>query len=107
MSNLPEHVNIIIKPLIRELLERLKSMTGKDGSVFRVTYSSFYHTEFLPALKAAEIENFPWHSLRHTFASRLVMKGVPINSVSRLMGHSTIAMTDRYTHLGDDFLRMQ
>ena len=39
------------------------------------------------------------HQLRHTFASHLVMKGVGIETVSRLLGHTDIEMTMRYAHL--------
>jgi integrase len=46
-----------------------------------------------------------WHTFRHTFASQLVLKGVPLPAVQLLMGHSTIAMTMRYTHLGSTALR--
>jgi site-specific recombinase XerD len=40
-----------------------------------------------------------WQVLRHTFASHLVMKGVPLKAVQKLMGHATIEMTLRYSHL--------
>lgn len=43
-----------------------------------------------------------FHTLRHTFASWLVQKGVPLYTVADLMGHSTIAMTKRYAKLADD-----
>jgi site-specific recombinase XerD len=51
------------------------------------------------AVKDAKLEDFTWHCLRHTFASRLVMKGVDLRTVQELMGHKTIQMTVRYAHL--------
>lgn len=46
-----------------------------------------------------------FHTLRHTFASWLVQRGVPLYTVAELMGHSTIDMTQRYSHLAPDSLR--
>ena len=43
-----------------------------------------------------------FHTLRHTFASWLVQAGTPIYTVANLMGHSTIAMTQRYAHLAPE-----
>jgi site-specific recombinase XerD len=54
---------------------------------------------FDPAVKAASLQRFTWHCLRHTFTSRLVMAGVDIRTVQELLGHKTIAMTVRYSHL--------
>jgi integrase len=45
------------------------------------------------------------HSCRHTFASWLVQSGKPLFTVSKLMGHSNIAMTMRYAHLAPDTQR--
>jgi len=42
---------------------------------------------------------FQPHTLRHTFASRLVMTGVDLKTVQELMGHKTVAMTAGYAHL--------
>ena len=53
-------------------------------------------------LKDAEVDNFHWHDLRHTFASRLVMKGIDLHTVSKLMGHKTLTVTQRYAHLSPE-----
>ena len=45
------------------------------------------------------------HTMRHTFASWLVQKGTPLYTVSKLMGHSSIKMTERYAHLAPDTQR--
>jgi site-specific recombinase XerD len=57
---------------------------------------------FEDAVKEAGIKDYHWHDNRHTFASRLVMAGVPLLTVSQLLGHHSIAMTERYAHLSPD-----
>jgi integrase len=47
----------------------------------------------------AQVEDVNWHTLRHTYISRMVMAGVDLVTVSRLAGHKTYAMTLRYSHL--------
>jgi len=52
-------------------------------------------------VEKAQLPDFRWHDLRHTFASRLVMAGVPLRAVQLLMGHKCIETTLRYSHLGE------
>jgi len=59
----------------------------------------------LRACKRAGLRPISWHVLRHTFASHLVMRGVPLKTVQELMGHATIEMTMRYAHLSPDVRR--
>ena len=46
-----------------------------------------------------------FHTLRHTFASWLVQMGIPLYTVSKLMGHSDLKMTMRYAHLAPETQR--
>jgi integrase len=55
-------------------------------------YRSF-RTAFERAVRQAGIQDFTFHDLRHTFASRLVMAGVDLPTVKELLGHKDITMT--------------
>jgi len=46
-----------------------------------------------------------WHTFRHTFASQLATRGVPMRSIQELLGHSDIRTTMRYAHLQESALR--
>jgi integrase/recombinase XerD len=57
------------------------------------------HRGFLNACRRAGITNMRWHDLRHTYASWFVQNGGELYQLSRILGHSTLAMTARYGHL--------
>ena len=60
---------------------------------------------FRNAAKRAGLSGISIHNLRHTFASHLVMAGVPLATVSKLLGHSDIKTTMIYTHLSPEHLK--
>jgi integrase len=53
------------------------------------------------ALKAAGVENFRFHDLRHSCASYLAMNGASLAEIAEVLGHKTLAMVKRYAHLSD------
>jgi integrase len=77
--------------------ERIK--TGKDwiGPPLNEVKRSFH-----AALKRAQIEDFHFHDLRHTFASQIIMNGGGIKDVQEILGHKTMTMTLRYAHLSQE-----
>lgn len=55
------------------------------------------------ATEAAGLKGIGWHTLRHTYASWLVMRAVPLRVVQKYMGHHSITQTERYAHLSPEF----
>lgn len=60
---------------------------------------------FRLALRKAKIEEFHFHDLRHTFATRLAQQGVDLYTIQRLLGHKSPIMTQRYAHHSPESLR--
>ena len=62
-------------------------------------------TKLIKIAKQAEIQDLTrLHTLRHTFASHLVMQGVDLPTVMKLMSHADIQTTMIYAHLASDHL---
>jgi site-specific recombinase XerD len=60
----------------------------------------------LRACKGAKLgREIGWHVLRHTFASHLAMRGVPLKVIQELLGHASIVTTMRYAHLAPHVVR--
>ena len=100
-------------PLSHDGLEILKRRfcdrrIGGDDWVFPAEKSSG-HVEvskrFARISKKAGLENFRFHDLRHTAASRMAIAGIPILQMQELLGHKSMSMTKRYSHLRPTELR--
>lgn len=86
---------------VYEVLKEQKK-TSKTELVFANKWGKRYDTiktGFQSELKRAGIRDFRFHDLRHTFASNLVMAGEDLVTVKELLGHKSIQMTMRYSHL--------
>ncbi len=90
-------------PMNSVLVETLRAIPRKIDSpyVFEGTDPEKW---FAKLVRAAGMKDFTWHDLRHTFASRLAMAGVPMRHIADLMGHSEIQTTMRYAHLAPGHL---
>jgi len=88
------------------LNETLKSIKVRNisGRVFPIALRSL-RVAFEKALRKAEIENFHFHDLRHSFATKLVQNGVDLYKLKELLGHKTVSMTARYAHHYPESLR--
>ncbi|MFZ1075754.1 MAG: site-specific integrase [Minisyncoccia bacterium] len=104
-SNRERHID-----MTSDLYEMLFRMKKDTGFVFLdANGKNFDHYRLGRKLtnlcQKAGLRHIGWHTLRHTFASHLVMLGAPVPAVQKLMGHSSIEMTMRYAHLAPSTLR--
>jgi len=94
------------------LLARLPKITPirRDGFIFEKVKGISYRgttvsNNFRKALRKTNLDRkIHFHSLRHSFASNLVMKGVSLYVVKELLGHSDYATTQIYAHLQKESL---
>ena len=87
--------------LVTALREHRSSLSdlvfpGRDGGYLT---PSMVRRAFHRLCRAAGVPKIRFHDLRHTFASHMVMRGQPLNTVRDLLGHSDMKMTLRYAHL--------
>jgi integrase len=104
-SNRERHI-----PMDVDVYEMLLQRKKDTGYVFLDTDSQPFNAHRMACRiarvrKKAGLRKIGWHTLRHTFASHLVMRGVPLTAVQMLMGHSSVNTTMRYTHLAPSSLR--
>ena len=97
-----------IIPISKELFQLLNLLGKKTNNpkyfVFGKTNMFPFHTDYISrnfkkaCRKAKMREEIHFHTLRHSFASNLAMKGVPIIVIKELLGHSSVTTTEIYSH---------
>lgn len=93
-------------PLNDEAVVALRDLHARSGGRSKVTQTGCYSRSmdwFNECVKAAGIEDFTPHDLRHTFGTRAIRAGVDLSHLQELMGHKSILTTrKRYVHLSDE-----
>jgi len=100
----PLSINLI------NLLNDVKNDSKEQDLVFYRFAKDYAHISVRYKQLREKIEHLPnfltTHSLRHTFASHLVMQGVDLTTISSLMGHTTTKVTELYAHLLPDHKKL-
>ena len=103
-----ERRTLAIVPQVVDELKKLRKVRRIDDDLIfanlnngKRTYSTV-ESAWQIAIEKAKLDDFRFHDLRHTFASHLVMSGVDMMTGKALLGHATLTMTMRYSHLAPD-----
>jgi len=94
-----------VNPVVKQIIMEASIGSGRpvEGAVFRISPTehgarTWLQREFKEACRKAGVEGIRFHDLRHTAATRLVEAGIPLHAVAELLGHSSVRMTERYSH---------
>ncbi len=91
-------------PLNEDMIKLLNDLDRKAAYVFPGPHGKPLKSikiSFKNALRKAGISDFRFHDLRHTFASHFVMRGGDLLTLKSILGHSSMKMVERYTHLAE------
>jgi integrase len=95
-------------PALEELgkLSRLRYVTSDLMFATKKGIARFPQRRWEKALQAADLEDLRFHDLRHTAASYLAMSGATLAEIAEVLGHKTLAMVKRYSHLSESHTHM-
>ncbi len=83
-------------------IRKEQGLTSKYVFIYNSRTIHRVEKAFKGALRRAGIRDFKFHDLRHTFASHVIMRGGSLKDVQELLGHKTMTMTLRYSHLSQE-----
>jgi integrase len=103
---------LVLVPQVVEALRAIQRVRRIDSDVIfgnpnpagKRTYGHI-EAAWREARDKAELEDFRFHDLRHTFASRMAMNGKTLREIAEALGHRTLAMVQRYSHLTDSHVQ--
>ena len=108
-------VNSVVRSLLFDLSSQRQATDDPCEKVFRCPHAQA--DKFFPrAVRAAQaalraagasasgLDDYTWHGNRHTFASRLVMRGTDLRTVQDLGGWKSLKRVERYSHLAPGHL---
>jgi integrase len=104
MRVLPMHPEI--SELLTTMIERRKGehiFSEADGSRFK--HFGMVRTSFVIAVKNSGLGDLTFHDLRHNFATELIQRGADLRTVQEYLGHSSLVMVQRYTHVTEGIRR--
>lgn len=89
----------------QELVNQLSKIRRIDTDLLfpgrNPTSPVFVRIPWMAAIKLAKIEDFRFHDLRHSAASYLLMSGASLGEIAEILGHKTLQMVKRYSHLSE------
>lgn len=90
-------------PIPSSLIDMLNKIDNKNGYLFldkdgQLLKGKNVSAKWSKILKECNISHKKFHSIRHTYGSMLLQKGVDIETVAELMGHTAISITQIYIH---------
>jgi len=101
-----EDRGVSITPLVYDEIKEFKKIRNiKSNYIFTMPDGKkliYMRGQFANALKDAKIKDFRFHDLRHTSASYLARGGASLLDIATILGHKTMAMVQRYSHLTDN-----
>lgn len=96
--------SVPIRGLPLELLQKLATSSLRVGYVFPSPNGKKpldLRRAFRTAIKRAALRSFRGHDTRHSYATEMLAQGLSLGEIGHLLGHRSVAMTKRYTHLTD------
>jgi integrase len=96
---------VLLKELKQSKIRRIDSNLVFPGQHALNCGPASLRTAWLFALKKADIQDFKFHDLRHSAASYLAMGGASLLDIAAILGHKTLSMVKRYSHLSDSHIK--